>query len=160
DRVVALKMILGGAYAGPEHHERFRAEALAVARLQHPNLVQIHEVGEHNGLPFFSLEFVDGGSLAKQLGRTPQDPRAGAAPVETLARAMHYAHSQGVVHRDLKPANVLLVDGGRRTVDGEGGSSPSTVHRPPSTLIPKITDFGLAKRLDEDSGQTATGAVM
>ena len=138
DRIVALKMILAGAHAGPEELARFRSEAEAVARLQHPNIVQIYEVGEHDGRPFFSLEFVEGGSLDRKLAGTPQPPREAAALVETLARAIHAAHQRGVVHRDLKPANVLL------TADG----------------TPKITDFGLAKRLGRRPGQTQTGAVM
>jgi WD40 repeat protein/tetratricopeptide (TPR) repeat protein/tRNA A-37 threonylcarbamoyl transferase component Bud32 len=138
DRVVALKMILAGATARREEVARFRAEALAVARLQHPHIVQVHEVGEHAGRPFFSLEFVEGGSLARRLAGAPQPPRPAAALLEALARAVQYAHEQGIVHRDLKPANVLLTSAG----------------------APKITDFGLAKRLDTDSGQTHTGQVM
>jgi WD40 repeat protein len=138
DRVVALKMILSGAHAGSAELGRFRAEAQAVARLQHPNIVQVHEVGEHAGRPFFSQEFVEGGSLDRRLGGVPQAPREAAALLETLARAVQYAHEQSVVHRDLKPANVLL---------GADGA-------------PKISDFGLAKRLDTDAGQTHTGQVL
>ncbi len=137
-RWVALKVILGGTHAGSERLARFQAEAEAVARLQHPNIVQIHEVGEHDGLPYFSLEFVDGGTLDQKVHRRPQPPREAAYLVETLARAMHYAHEHGVVHRDLKPANVLLTQSG----------------------VPKITDFGLAKRLESDSGQTRSGAIL
>jgi WD40 repeat protein/tetratricopeptide (TPR) repeat protein len=136
-RVVALKMILAGGHADEQELKRFRNEAEAVARLQHPNIVQIHEVGEHEGLPFLSLEFCGGESLENKLAGTPLPPAEAAALVETLARAMHAAHQKGVVHRDLKPANVLLTEDG----------------------LPKITDFGLAKRLD-DIGHTATGTVM
>jgi WD40 repeat protein/tetratricopeptide (TPR) repeat protein len=138
NRLVALKMILAGAHAGPQELARFRTEAKAVARLQHPNVVQIHEVGEHDGLPYFSLEFVDGGSLHKKLAGAPQQPGAAAQLLETLARAVHAAHERGIVHRDLKPANVLL------TADG----------------VPKVTDFGLAKHLDDDSGGTLSGAIL
>jgi formylglycine-generating enzyme required for sulfatase activity len=136
-RLVALKMILAGAHAGEAELARFRTEAEAIARLQHPHIVQIHEVGDHGGLPFFSLEFCPGGSLEKKLAGTPLPPGEAAALVETLARAMQAAHEKGVIHRDLKPANVLLAEDG----------------------TPKITDFGLAKKLDE-VGQTATGSVM
>jgi serine/threonine-protein kinase len=107
NRLAALK-VLRGNDAEPEALARFRAEAEAVARLQHPHIVQIFEVGEAHGRPFFALEFVAGGSLADRIDGTPQ-PAAEVAPlVETLARAVHYAHERGIVHRDLKPANVLL----------------------------------------------------
>jgi WD40 repeat protein len=145
DRLVALKMVLGGEHAGPAEVERFRAEALAAARLQHPNIVQIHEVGEHGGLRFLAMEYVEGTDLARWLAGTPQAPHEAAALVEVLARAMQYAHSKGVVHRDLKPANVLL-------------QAPAP--RAGSVGTPKVTDFGLARRLDADSGQTRTGLVM
>jgi tetratricopeptide (TPR) repeat protein/tRNA A-37 threonylcarbamoyl transferase component Bud32 len=138
NRTVALKMVLAGAHAGAEQLARFHAEAEAVAHLQHPHIVQIYEVGEHGGLPFFSLEFVDGGCLADRIGGKPQPVDETAHQVELLARAMAYAHEQGIVHRDLKPANVLL------TKDGQ----------------PKITDFGLAKRLESDSSQTKSGTLM
>jgi WD40 repeat protein len=137
-RPVALKMMLAGADAGSEDLERFRAEAEAVARLSHPNIVQIHEVGDHQGAPFFSLEFVEGGGLDRRLKGVPQPPGAAGRLAETLARAMHVAHQRGIVHRDLKPANVLVA------ADG----------------TPKITDFGLAKRLDADSSQTRSGTIM
>jgi serine/threonine-protein kinase len=136
-RVVALKMILAVEHAGPEAAARFRAEAEALARLQHPNIVQVYEVGEQDGRPYLALEYVPGGSLARRLGGRPQPARPAAELTETLARAVHAAHSAGVVHRDLKPANVLL------TSDG----------------TPKITDFGLAKRLD-DATQTRTGLIL
>jgi WD40 repeat protein/tetratricopeptide (TPR) repeat protein len=154
-RLVALKMILTGDHAGPEELARFRAEAEAVARLQHPHIVQVHEVGEHEGRPFFSLEYVDGGSLAAKLRGTPQPPRTAARVVETLARAMHYAHQQGIVHRDLKPANVLLARSDRPEAVRLGDDAKDA-----GPFEPKITDFGLARQLDADSLQTRTGAVM
>jgi serine/threonine-protein kinase len=139
NRLVALKMIVAGASASPHQLARFHTEAQAVARLLHPNIVQIYDVGEQDGLPFFSLEFVGGGSLDKEIAGKPQPPRSAARLVETLARAMHHAHTHGIVHRDLKPANILL------TPDG----------------VPKIADFGLAKRLEEgESSQTKTGVIM
>jgi tetratricopeptide (TPR) repeat protein len=145
DRVVALKMILVGGHAGAAELERFRVEAQAIARLQHPNIVQVHEVGEHDGLPYLALEYC-GGTLAHKLAGTPLPPNAAAELVETLARAMHYAHQRGIIHRDLKPANILLA---------ENPKSGSQI----SEFAPKITDFGLAKKLDE-AGQTASGAIM
>jgi hypothetical protein len=137
-RTVALKMILTGGYAGAAERARFKAEAEAVARLQHPGIVQVFEVGEHQGHPFCALEFVEGGSLAQRLNGNPLPPKEAARLVEALARAIHLAHSRNVVHRDLKPANVLL------TPDG----------------APKVTDFGLARQLDAETGHTPAGAVM
>ncbi len=138
DRLVALKMILSGDHAGEAERTRFKIEAEAAARLRHPNIVQVFEVGESAGRPFFSLEFVDGGSLAGKLGGTPWRPRPSAGLIMTLARAVHAAHGAGIVHRDLKPANVLL------TAEGQ----------------PKITDFGLAKKLGDAAGLTQSGAVV
>jgi tetratricopeptide (TPR) repeat protein/tRNA A-37 threonylcarbamoyl transferase component Bud32 len=137
-RVVALKMVLAGAHANPDQLARFATEAEAVAALQHPNIVQIYEIGEQNGLPFFSLEFVDGQPLDKRLAGKPQPPREAAKLMEPIARAMYFAHERGIVHRDLKPANVLL------TRDS----------------VPKVTDFGLAKKLESDSSQTKDGTLM
>src|SRR5262249_4856850 len=113
-------------------------EAKAVAAIEHVNIVQIFEIGEHDGLPFFSLEFLAGGTLAMKIGGKPQPVDEAARIVEVLARAMHVAHQHKVIHRDLKPANVLIA------ADG--------------TL--KITDFGLVKRLETDSGQTRSGSIL
>jgi serine/threonine protein kinase/photosystem II stability/assembly factor-like uncharacterized protein len=132
NRLVALKMLSAEPRPSAEDLARFRTEAEAVARLQHPHIVQIHDIGEQDGRPYLCLELVDGGSLARRLAGSPLAPHQAAELVETLARAMHRAHQAGIVHRDLKPANVLL------TADG----------------TPKITDFGLAKRLDQEPGAT------
>jgi serine/threonine protein kinase len=137
NRLTALKMVLAGLYAGNADLARFRTEAEAVARLQHPNIIQIYELGEHNGLPYCSLEFCPGGSLENRLSGKPLPALEAAALVETLARAINVTHTKGIVHRDLKPANVLLAEDG----------------------TPKITDFGLAKMLGE-AGQTASGAIL
>jgi eukaryotic-like serine/threonine-protein kinase len=138
NRLVALKMVLAGAHAGALQLARFHTEAQAVAQLQHPHIVQVYEVDHFDGLPFFSLEYVDAGSLAQKIAGKPQPPREAAATVALLARAMAYAHQRGIIHRDLKPANVLLNKEGQ----------------------PKITDFGLAKRLEDDSGLTKSGTLM
>jgi tetratricopeptide (TPR) repeat protein len=164
NRLVALKMILAGDHAGPQELARFRREAEAVARLRHPHIVQIHEVGEQGGLPYFSLEYVEGGSLAHRLAGAPQPAGQAAQFLETLARAMHHAHQRGIIHRDLKPANILLagdgVGGGGVVEDNDAGAPPATHHSPLTTHQPKITDFGLAKRLDVAGGQTQSGAVV
>lgn len=218
-RLVALKMILAGEHAGDGHLKRFRAEAEAVARLQHTNIVQIHDVGEQNGNPFLSLEFVDGPDLSKYCAGEPQKPDFAARLVESMARAMDYAHQQGVIHRDLKPGNVLLSAATPRSsgsASGHGSKStapdqtddvtenpdlsdqptlddhhePNTPDRVGSTLrgssnefsagmsrgssaksatsddattlgvVPKITDFGLAKQMDVDSEMTSTGQIL
>src|SRR5262245_17825612 len=151
NRVVALKLILAGEYAGEEHHTRFRREAEAAARLQHPGIVQIFEIGQEGNLPFLVMEYVSGLRLDQILsirrteGTVGLAPREAAQLVERLARAIQHAHDHGVVHRDLKPANVLLQKsdvGGQRS-EGKDSAAP---HFPPliSDLFPKIADFGLA----------------
>jgi tetratricopeptide (TPR) repeat protein/tRNA A-37 threonylcarbamoyl transferase component Bud32 len=137
-RYVALKVLTAGSHAGAQQRVRFRQEAEAVARLQHPHIVQIFEVGEKDGQPYFAMEYVPGCTLSQKLSGTPVAARQAAELVATLAQAMEYAHRRGIVHRDLKPANVLL------TPEGQ----------------PKVTDFGLAKQLDDEQGQTQSGAVM
>jgi tRNA A-37 threonylcarbamoyl transferase component Bud32 len=137
-RVVALKMILSGAHARTRDLDRFRSEAMAVARLHHPNIVEIYDFGEHNDLPYYSLEFVEGGSLSRKIRGKPLSPLDAAHLAEELARAIHYCHQHGILHRDLKPSNILL------TIDG----------------VAKISDFGLAKQLEDDPGRTKSGMVM
>jgi serine/threonine-protein kinase len=136
NRLVALKMILAGGHAGEAEQSRFRTEAEAVARLQHPGVVQIYEVGEHNGLPYLALEYCDGGSLAGRLGGTPLPPAPAAVLVEKLARAIDAAHRQQVIHRDLKPANVLLAADGTPKITDSGqevgrGRQPDAEQRHP-----------------------------
>ncbi len=151
NRPVALKMILSGPYARPEELLRFQVEYELLARLRHPNIVQIFEVGQHDGRPFFSLEWVEGGTLADRLDGRPQPPRGAAALLEQLARAVHHAHEQGVIHRDLKPANVLL------SFSREPRASAGVTL---NDCTPKITDFGLAKPAETDVGLTASGEVV
>jgi predicted Ser/Thr protein kinase len=136
-RKVAVKMI-ANSHLDAALVARFRKEAESVARLHHPNVIQIFEVGQVGGRPFFSMEYVGGGNLKQRLAQQPMTPRQAAEVVEALARAVHLVHELGIIHRDLKPANVMLATDG----------------------TPKITDFGIAKRLDEELGQTLTGEVM
>jgi serine/threonine protein kinase len=163
-RTVALKMLQGGPQASPKMLARFRAEAAAIARLQHPNIVQIYDVGEAAGRPYFVLEFVSGGSLDQYLQGTPQPARAAAPLVETLARAVHAAHVNGVIHRDLKPANILLRD--QRKEAGDESSDRLSLASRLEFLVPKITDFGIAKLAEGDEemsslrGATVTGEVV
>jgi tRNA A-37 threonylcarbamoyl transferase component Bud32 len=138
NRLVAFKKILKDHHTDPQDLARFRVEAEAAARLQHPNIVPVYQVGGQDETLYLAMELVAGGSLAKELAGSPQPARRAAALVETLARAIHHAHEQGIVHRDLKPANVLLA----------------------ADATPKIADFGLAKRLDANDGLTATNAIL
>jgi hypothetical protein len=138
DRLVAVKVLLAENDGGTDHRTRFRREAEAVARLRHPNIVQIYTIGEQDGRPFFAMELAEGGNLAARTAAGPRPPREAAGLIETLARAVHHAHEHGLVHRDLKPANILL--------DGAG--------------TPKVTDFGLVKELNRPARQTPSGAIL
>jgi eukaryotic-like serine/threonine-protein kinase len=181
NRQVALKMIRAGEDAGPDQMARFKVEAEAVARLQHPHIVQIYEIGKQvrrSGgrvaeCPFMALEFIEGGSLAQHLAGRPQPPRESAQLVQTVARAMHFAHQRGILHRDLKPSNILLhrsaeswrqgdkEKGRQGERPGEGVSLSPCLPVSLSSLTPKIADFGLAKVLEEGHvGQTETGSVL
>jgi eukaryotic-like serine/threonine-protein kinase len=175
DRLTALKVIRGEA--GAEELRRFRTEAAAAARLDHPNVVRIYEVGEAAGRPFVALEYADGGSLADRLRGDPLPALEAARLLLPLARAVHYAHQRGILHRDLKPANVLLVEEEvssrdakeerkeRQEENTQGGNNELSLRSLRSSsaslreTLPKIADFGLAKRLDA-AGQTSTGAVL
>jgi tetratricopeptide (TPR) repeat protein/predicted Ser/Thr protein kinase len=138
DRIVAVKMILSGQFARKDELLRFRAEAESAARLQHPNIVRIHQTGEIDGQPYFSMDYVKGGDLAALVREKPLSARRAAGYVKTIAEAIHYAHGQGILHRDLKPSNVLI----------DGADEPH------------ITDFGLARRMTKESFLTVTGDVM
>ena len=138
NRPVALKMILAGQLADETDVKRFYTEAEAAAKLDHPGIVPIFEVGQHEGQHFFSMAFVEGRSLAERLADGPMPPREAAALLLEVARAIEYAHSRGVIHRDLKPSNILI--------DADGN--------------PRVTDFGLAKRVQADSGLTGSGQIM
>jgi WD40 repeat protein/serine/threonine protein kinase len=158
-RTVALKMIRTGPHAGPKEIARFRAEAEVIARLQHPNIVQIYDVGDAAGWPFFALEYVAGGSMAQYLDGTPQPVHPAAMMIETLARAAHAAHASGVVHRDLKPGNVLLAVAKEQPALSPAGDASRPEPRGESSwlrALPKITDFGLATRVSNDGDAPGT----
>jgi len=138
NRLVALKMLLGGGHASEDFRRRFRQEAETAAKLQHPNIVPIYEVGEHEGQPYFSMEYVEGPDLGKLATAQPLVPVAAAEHLKTVADAVHYAHHQGVLHRDLKPSNILLGRDNR----------------------PRITDFGLARIEKADSNLTLSGQML
>jgi WD40 repeat protein len=137
-RIVALKMISAGPFASKQIIQRFRGEVSAAALLQHPNIVAIHDVGVHDGLHYFSMDYVEGQNLSQLVGARPLPPEKAARYVKLVATAIQYAHQQGILHRDLKPSNVLV----------------------DATDQPRITDFGLAKRLDGDSSLTLTGQML
>lgn len=137
-RLVALKMVLGGSLASAAARQRFLPEARAAAGLQHPNIIAIHEVGEHAGQPFFSMDYVGGPNLAAVVRDGPLPPQRAAGYVQTIAEAVAYAHGKGILHRDLKPSNVLIDESDQ----------------------PRVTDFGLAKQLTGDSDLTASGQVL
>lgn len=143
NRLVALKMVVAGRFAEDHDLNRFRAEARMAAVLDHPGIVPIHEAGEVDGLPYFSMSYVEGTSLAEQVKAGPTAANEAARLVRKIAEAVAYAHAQGVIHRDLKPANILL------STDAKTGR-----------VEPKITDFGLARRMDVDSHLTTTGQVL
>ena len=159
DRLVAVKMILAGPSTTEADRARFQAEAEAVARLHHPNIVQIFEVGEHAGRPFFSMEFVDGGNLDRRLAGAPMPPLEAARLIATLAETLHVAHERGIVHCDLKPANILL-QSPQSPVPGpaSGITRPGTGDCGLGT--PKVTDFGLARWLEKETGLTKTGVII
>ena len=138
-RTVAVKMVREAHLATPADAARFRDEAEAAARLKHPNIVTVHEVGNNDGQAYFCMEFVEGPSLSQYVAKHgPLPPRDAARIVAAVARAVHHAHTEGILHRDLKPANVLLAN----------------------AVLPKVTDFGLAKRIDRAESLTKTGAVI
>jgi serine/threonine protein kinase/phospholipid N-methyltransferase len=138
NRIVAVKVLLAGRFSSPEFVQRFRAEAEAAASLQHPNIVAIYEVGEHEGQQYFSMEYVDGKNLAEVVRDGPLPAKKAAAYVKTIAETIYFAHQRGILHRDLKPSNVLI----------------------DASNQPHITDFGLAKQMHSDAGLTLTGAVL
>jgi len=161
DRTVALKMILAGHQASDEDLGRFHDEAEAISRLRHPHIVQIFDVGQVDGRLYFVLEFIEGGTLADKVRSQALPPRPAAQLLESLSRAMHYAHLRGIIHRDLKPANVLL-HGRRAFLDLADDSDRLPMEWDFRRYMPKITDFGLAKLMDRTSGtgHTASGDVV
>ncbi|MFM8273302.1 MAG: serine/threonine-protein kinase [Gemmata sp.] len=161
-RTVALKMVREAHLANDTDRERFRTEAEAAARLKHPNIVTVYEVGTANGQAYLCMEFVGGQTLAEKVrANGPLPPREAAHLVGVIARAVEHAHEQGILHRDLKPRNILLssAEGGRRKAEEDSGSD-SALGLPPSPFDPKVSDFGLAKKIDGAASITKTGAVV
>src|SRR5882757_7473944 len=138
NRVVAVKVLLHGPFSSPDFVKRFQTETNAIASLRHPNIVTIHEVGESDGTRFFSMEFIEGKSLADVVREKPLPAHCAAEYLKKISEAVHYAHQHGVVHRDLKPSNLIL----------------------DSMDQPRVTDFGLAKLLDSEVELTVTGQVL
>jgi serine/threonine protein kinase len=138
NRVVAVKVMRDALFAGRRERNRFRSEAEAVAGLQHPNIVQVYDYGEHDDMPFFAMEYLEGGNLTRRLKRGRMTVAAAIDLIETLARATHYAHQHGIIHRDLKPGNILF---------GADGT-------------PKVADFSIAKHLNGRGDETETGAIL
>src|SRR5262249_48802305 len=136
-RIVALKVIKAGQFATPEDVQHFRAEAATIGRLEHPNIVPVYEVGEHQGRHYFSMKLIKGGSLSRHLTLFNTGPLT-APLLARVARAVHYAHQRGILHRDLKPANILLDSNGQ----------------------PHVGDFGLARRIEGDPRLTQTGVIV
>jgi WD40 repeat protein len=171
DRPVALKMIRAGEKATTKNIDRFHREAQAIGQLQHPNIVQLYEHGEAEGRPFFSMEYLEGGSLSDRFRDRPQSPRRAAQLVQVLADAVHFCHQHGVVHRDLKPSNVLLTEapGSKtsgssqrlaKTPNAAGTDTSASETFDVALWTAKLSDFGLVKQLGEDSGQTLTTDVI
>jgi tRNA A-37 threonylcarbamoyl transferase component Bud32 len=159
NRTVALKMILAGQLASQDDVQRFYTEAEAAANLDHPGIVPIYEVGQHEGQHYFSMGFVEGESLAARLAAGPLPPREAAELTQKIAEAIAYAHAKGVIHRDLKPANILLQsnDESRMINDESNSHSSFSIHH---SSFPRVTDFGLAKKIETESGLTQTGAIL
>jgi eukaryotic-like serine/threonine-protein kinase len=171
ERPVALKMIRAGEKATPRNIARFHREAQAIGQLQHPNIVQLYEHGEADGRPFFSMEFLEGGSLSDRFRDRPQPPQQAAQLVQVLADAVHFCHQHNVIHRDLKPSNVLLTEapGSKtsgssqrlaKTANAAGTDASASETFDVALWTPKLSDFGLVKQLGEDSGQTLTTDVI
>lgn len=160
DRIVAIKMMREARLSSDSDRGRFLAEAEAVARLKHPNIVDVYEVGQHDGLPYIVMEYVEGSNLSQHLAEGPMPPRDSARLVAEVARAVQHAHERGILHRDLKPANILLTNDSKRPSSGN-----STLVLGQSSFGPKVTDFGLAKRISVSPAsvrdwRTQTGAIV
>ncbi len=160
NRLVALKMILAGQLASATDVQRFYAEAQTAANLQHPNIVAIHEVGEHKGQHYFSMDLVEGKSLAALTREHPLTPTKAAEIVKTVAEAIHYAHQKGELHRDLKPANILMQENKTQITQTNAEQNlRESAKSAFDSLVPRITDFGLAKQFHDEPGALATGGL-
>jgi serine/threonine protein kinase len=156
DRLVAIKMLMGGTFAGDVALERFRSEARTLAQLCDAHIVQIHDIGTYQSAPYFVLEYIDGGSLAGVCDGKPLDAHEAAGLMAVLARTVHHVHHAGIVHRDLKPGNVLL-----QRLDPSNADRPDgAVQLRGQWFFPKLTDFGLARSVEDDRNLTGSGMVV
>jgi serine/threonine protein kinase/tetratricopeptide (TPR) repeat protein len=159
NRLVALKVAIGGSFAGPIEKARFQMEAEAVAKLHHKNIVQVYDIGKQAGMEYIAFEFVDGPTVRRWQNGRPIDPYIAARIATDVARAVQHAHDQGIIHRDLKPANVLLDGAGVFPLPGEGGENTTIPDSRVSVRVPKVMDFGLAKAVEGGSNLTLSGVA-
>ncbi|HEV3384526.1 MAG TPA: protein kinase [Gemmata sp.] len=159
NRLVALKVVIGGAFAGPVEKARFQMEAEAVARLHHKNIVQVFDIGKHNDVEYIAFEYVEGPTIRRWQNWQPIDPRTAAGIAVDVARAVQHAHDRGIIHRDLKPANILLAGVGIEEKFGETGGDLTVPDFRAAARVPKVMDFGLAKSVEGGSNLTLSGVA-
>ncbi len=159
NRLVALKVVIGGSFAGPIEKARFQMEAEAVARLHHKNIVQVYDFGKHGDVDYIAFEYVEGPTIRRWQNNQPIDPDTAARIATDVARGVQHAHDQGIIHRDLKPANILLAGVGNHEIQGEPGEKLTVADSRMPVRVPKVMDFGLAKSIEGGSDLTLSGVA-